>query len=92
MKFTAMQLAPAETYLLGTLAKRLFPAYSWVFSLVVWLVLLAVSCFIVFTRKNSQTIAAESVFSRRQCVLLALLFFWCVISLSRVSTFLYFNF
>jgi alginate O-acetyltransferase complex protein AlgI len=92
MRFVAQKLTLSETWLIGKAIEQYLPSFSWVFALLVWLLLLAFSFWIVFTRKNSQTLAEETAFSKKQCIALAVLFLWCVISLSHVSTFLYFNF
>lgn len=52
---------------------------------------LAISFFFVF-RKNALEIAENGKMTSRKCWGLSILFVWCIVSLSQVSTFLYFNF
>ncbi len=52
---------------------------------------LALSFFMIF-RKNALEISEDNNMTSKRCYLIAVLFVWCVISLSQVSTFLYFNF
>ncbi len=62
--------------------------YAYLLLLIVYL---AVSFFLIF-RKNALEIATDGKFSARKCWAVSIIFVWCVISLSQVSTFLYFNF
>ena len=62
--------------------------YAYLLLLVVYL---AVSFFLIF-RKNALEIATDGKFSSAKCWAVSIIFVWCVISLSQVSTFLYFNF
>lgn len=48
--------------------------------------------FFMISRKNALQIAEEGKMTSRKCWIITILFVWCVISLSQVSTFLYFNF
>ncbi len=47
---------------------------------------------VVFTAPNAKTVADRSAFTVRNGILYGILLLWCVVSLSGVSTFLYFNF
>lgn len=62
--------------------------YAYVF---LFLLLLLVSAFVI-TRKNTLQIVAEHSLSKKLCMYVIVLFVWCVISFSQVSTFIYFNF
>ena len=62
--------------------------YAYLLLLVVYL---ALSFFLIF-RKNALEIATDGKFSSGKCWAVSIIFVWCVISLSQVSTFLYFNF
>lgn len=55
------------------------------------IVVLAVSAF-VLTRKNSLQIVENTNYSSRFCWYITIVFIWCLISFSQVSTFIYFNF
>ena len=52
---------------------------------------LALSFFMI-TRKNVLEIAKNGKLTSGKCWAVTAVFVWCVISLSQVSTFLYFNF
>ena len=56
-----------------------------------FLLLLAISAF-VMTRKNTGEIIKETKFGKRTVIALAVLFIWSFVSLSDVSTFIYFQF
>lgn len=62
--------------------------YSYVALLLFYL---AFSFFLTF-RKNAVEIAENGELSSRKCWGISIIFVWCIISLSQVSTFLYFNF
>ena len=49
-------------------------------------------CIFLIRGKNAETIVKEGNYSKKMAVMLAFIFIWSVISLSGVSTFLYFNF
>jgi len=51
-----------------------------------------VACVITFGMPNALSISQKIRPKKRYAILLALLGFWCVLTLSEVSTFLYFNF
>ena len=59
--------------------------------LAVFLLLLAVSAFIL-TRKNAIQIVREHPLDKKLCLFITIIFVWSVISFSQVSTFIYFNF
>ncbi len=62
--------------------------YAYLLLLVVYL---SVSFFLIF-RRNALEIATDGKFGPWKCWAVSIVFVWCVISLSQVSTFLYFNF
>ena len=66
---------------------------SWTYSgyISMWLVI-AVSCFIAFNRHTFREYAENHRIRTFSYFLIAVLFVWCVISLGKVSTFLYFKF
>lgn len=55
-------------------------------------ILLLVLCFYIISRPNALEISEKKGNESKSAFYIALLFVWCVISLSQVSTFLYFNF
>ena len=55
------------------------------------IIILAVSGFIM-TRKNTQEIVEQTTFKKREVIGLAVVFIWSFISLSDVSTFIYFQY
>lgn len=59
--------------------------------LLLLIVYLAVSFFLI-SRKNALEIATNGNMDSKKCWAVSAVFVWCVISLSQVSTFLYFNF
>jgi alginate O-acetyltransferase complex protein AlgI len=89
---TAQNLAPTELYVVNKFLSSRFPSLVQPAALILWLAILAISSWIVFTRKNSVALVKETTFSARTVIFTVVLFVWCVISLSGVSTFLYFNF
>ena len=59
--------------------------------LILFIVLLIVSAFII-SRKNAVEILQGTPLNKKICFAVVVLFAWCVISFSQVSTFIYFNF
>ncbi|MDE6213462.1 MAG: MBOAT family protein, partial [Lachnospiraceae bacterium] len=59
--------------------------------LIVMLALFILAFFLVF-RKNAYERATHNELTSMRCWGICILFVWCIISLSQVSTFLYFNF
>lgn len=62
------------------------------YAYVVLFVLLLLVSFFIISRKNTLQLVAAHSFSKKLCVYVVVLFVWCVISFSQVSTFIYFNF
>ena len=58
---------------------------------VTMVIYIAISAF-VMTRKNTQEIIKDGKLSKKKVLWLAVLFVWSFISLSNVSTFIYFQF
>lgn len=56
-----------------------------------FILILAVSAFIL-TRKNSLQIVEGTDYNSKFCWYITIVFIWCLISFSQVSTFIYFNF
>lgn len=59
--------------------------------IILFILILAVSAFIL-TRKNSLQIVEGTDYNSKFCWYITILFIWCLISFSQVSTFIYFNF
>lgn len=72
---------------LGILAPQL-TGYAYLGLLLFYLAL----SFFMITRKNVLEIAESGKLTSGKCWAVTIVFVWCVISLSQVSTFLYFNF
>ena len=60
-------------------------------SLLVFVVYLLFSFFLI-SGKNALQIATDGKLTSKKCWAVSIIFIWCIISLSQVSTFLYFNF
>lgn len=89
---TVNQLEIAENYVLRQIVSRLGIANGETYvCLATMLILLAISGFIM-TRKNTRQIVEESKLSRGRVIALAVLFVWSFVSLSNVSTFIYFQY
>ena len=89
---TAENLAIPENYLLRQLLTQTGRGalLNWVY-LGTFIVLLVISA-LVMRMKNTAQIVSETKFEKKQIVGLVILFIWSFISLSTVSTFLYFQF
>lgn len=87
----ARALQIPETYAVRKLLELKFPAYLDYFNLFCLAALLIISLLIIRGRRAEEWIA-QSGRSRKGLFLLATVFTWSFISLSQVSTFLYFNF
>ena len=59
--------------------------------LILFIILLLISAFII-SRKNAVEIVGDNPLNKKMCIATVVLFAWCVISFSQVSTFIYFNF
>ncbi len=89
---TASQISIAENYLPRQLFSQLgIAGADNVVYLVTLLLILAISGFIM-TRKNTAEIVKETKFDKKTVAGLAIVFVWSFISLSNVSTFIYFQF
>lgn len=89
---TASQLVIAENYIPRQLFSQLgITGGENIVYIVTLVVLLVVSGFIM-TRKNTQEIVEKADFNMRTVVGLAVVFVWSFISLSNVSTFIYFQY
>lgn len=80
-----------EFYLIKQAVTLIAPDSTKVLYLFFMFLVLIISAFIL-TRKNTMQIVAEAKYNTGFAFWIALLFVWCVISFSQVSTFIYFNF
>ncbi|MCM1135114.1 MAG: MBOAT family protein [Clostridium sp.] len=87
----AEKLDIPEFYLIKQAVNMAAPALLKYAYLAAFLLLLAISSFIL-TRKNTLEIAAEHPLNGKLCAFVTIIFVWSVISFSQVSTFIYFNF
>lgn len=87
----ASQFTASEFYVLDEAMGLVF-ANGVPYLHIVLVVLMLCLCFFINTRKNSIELAKSKEHPVRDAILLAIVFVWCFISLSQVSTFLYFNF
>lgn len=89
---TASQLEIAENYLFRQLFSRIgISGGETVVYMATMLVILAV-CGFIMTRKNTAEIVENTKFDKKTVAGLAIVFVWSFISLSNVSTFIYFQF
>ena len=87
----AFKLSAPEIYFLDE-AFGLISQMSVYYMHLVVMILVLIMCFYIISRPNSVEIAANKDKPVKSSILLAILFVWCFVSLSQVSTFLYFNF
>lgn len=80
-----------EFYIVEQALKLVFPDLLSMAYIVLFLLILAISGFIL-TRPNALQMVESSQYNSRFCWFISLLFIWCLISFSQVSTFIYFNF
>lgn len=87
----AAAMEPSEIYIVTKALSLIAPSLVGVAQIAAMIFMLAVS-FFVLTRKNTVQIISRKEISFRFTMWLAFLFAWSVISLSGVSTFVYFSF
>lgn len=86
------KLDVAETYVFGEAIGIAAPSLTNAFYLVVLVLLILVSFFII-TRKNTMEIAlSPKALTKGRAIFLAIIFIWSFMSLSNVSTFIYFKY
>ena len=88
---TASQLDLAENYVLSQIISMVAPSFENALYIATLIILLTI-CFFVNTRKNAYEIATSAKVTIKFTFGLAVLFIWSFISLSQVSTFIYFQF
>ena len=87
----AAAMEPSEIYIVTKALSLIAPSLVGAAQIAAMIFMLAVS-FFVLTRKNTVQIISRKEISFRFTMWLAFLFAWSVISLSGVSTFVYFSF
>jgi len=87
----AYKLTAPEIYILDEACGMISQMCVYYMHLVVMIIMLTL-CFFIVSRPNSLEIAVRGDKTVKTSILLAILFVWCFVSLSQVSTFLYFNF
>lgn len=87
----AAQLDISEIYIVKQALDIAAPGIVNYIYLVLMFVLFALAFFLIF-RRNAYDRATNNELTSAKCWGICILFTWCVISLSQVSTFLYFNF
>ena len=87
----AAAMEPSEIYIVTKALSLIAPSLVGIAQLLAMLCVLAVSLWILGRRNTAQLLSDGSLFAGKS-VALAFLFAWSVISLSGVSTFVYFNF
>ncbi|MCR5670263.1 MAG: MBOAT family protein [Butyrivibrio sp.] len=88
---TAGKLALSENYVARQILTRLGSGSDTVVYLATLVIMLVVSAFIM-TRKNTAEIIKENKLSTKLAIGLGIVFVWAFISLSEVSTFIYFQY
>ncbi len=87
----AAQLDISEIYILKQALELVFPGAVQYLYLLVMLALFILAFYLIF-HKNAYERATYNELTSKRCWGLCILFLWCVVSLSQVSIFLYFNF
>lgn len=87
----AARLDIAEIYIAKQAVELAVPALSGYVYLIFMIALFALSFFLVF-RPNAYERTMRGELTSKRCWIICILFVWCILSLSQVSTFLYFNF
>lgn len=87
----AAQLDISEIYVLKQALELAAPSATAYLYLLAMLALFVLAFYLIF-HKNAYQRATYNELTSARCWGICILFVWCVISLSQVSTFLYFNF
>ena len=87
----AATLDVSEFYVFKRALEIILPSVANYAYILIFILYLALSFFLIF-RKNALSIATDGKLTSGRCLLLSVLFVWSIVSLSQVSTFLYFNF
>ncbi|MDE6738138.1 MAG: MBOAT family protein [Lachnospiraceae bacterium] len=87
----AAQLNVSEIYVIGQALDMMAPNLSGYLYLIAMLLLFALAFYLVF-RPNAYERSMRGELTSKRCWIVCILLIWCIVSLSQVSTFLYFNF
>ena len=87
----AAQLNVSEIYVIGQALDMAAPNLAGYLCLIVMLLLFALAFYLVF-RPNAYERSMRGELTSKRCWIICILLIWCIVSLSQVSTFLYFNF
>lgn len=88
----AANLDIPECYIVKQIINLSKPEFLKYFYVVLFIFLLLV-CFYIISRKNAvEIVTQQGAISRKFGLIIAVIFVWCIISFSQVSTFIYFNF
>lgn len=87
----AANLDIPEFYIFKQVINILNPSMLNLAYVILFILLLLISAFII-SRRNALQIVNEHPFNHKLCCITVVLFVWCIISFSQVSTFIYFNF
>lgn len=87
----AGQLSISEFYIFRQAVDMIAPAIAPYFSLILMILLFILAFFLVFHKNDYERATYQNLTSAR-CWGVCILLVWCIVSLSQVSTFLYFNF
>ncbi len=87
----AARLEIPEIYIIRQVIDIAAPALANYIYLIAMLLLFVIAFFLIF-RKNAYERATTNELTSKRCWGICILLVWCIISLSQVSTFLYFNF
>ena len=87
----ASQLDISEIYLIKQALELAAPGLVQYMYLVVMILLFVLAFYLTF-RPNAYERAMSGELTSRRCWVICILLVWCIVSLSQVSTFLYFNF
>ena len=87
----AAQLDISELYVIKQALELMAPALTPYLYLVFMIGLFALAFFLIF-RPDAYERTMRGTLTSGRCWIICILFVWCVVSLSQVSTFLYFNF
>lgn len=87
----AEQLSISEFYILRQAVDMIAPGIAPYLSLILMFLLFLLAFYLVF-HKNAYERATYQELTSGRCWGVCILLVWCIISLSQVSTFLYFNF
>lgn len=88
---TAGKLSISETYILREALSLIAPSLTDIVNVMIFAIILIISAFII-TRPNAFEISDKMKFSGKTCLFLTVIFTWSLLSLSQVSTFIYFKY